>query len=85
MLYKVITSAELTELDALWQIDPWGEERDDLRTGLICSTVAGSVGVTRKPSDFMLYADKAAVTQELGIKAMKNEWDRAVALWPGNK
>lgn len=32
--------SELGEWAALWSISPWGQQRDDLRAGVIASTVA---------------------------------------------
>ena len=38
-LLETISSAELTEWLAYDQIEPFGPQREDLRTGLICSAV----------------------------------------------
>lgn len=60
-LLESIDSAELTEWMAYDQIEPFGPQREDLRAGLICSTVANhSFSPPRKPhraSDYMLFAD----------------------------
>lgn len=60
-LLETISSAELTEWLAYDQIEPFGPQREDLRTGLICSTVANhSMSPPKKPvraSDFMLFAE----------------------------
>lgn len=49
---------ELTEWEAYYRLEPWGEERADLRSGvlasLICNALRGKGGKTRKPQDFML-------------------------------
>lgn len=52
-----MTSLQFAEWLAYSRLEPWGEERDDLRTGIVASTVAN---VNRrkdqkayKPSDFM--------------------------------
>ncbi len=51
------SSRELTEWMAYFQLDPFGEERADLRAGIVASTVAnsqrGRKGVAFKPKDFM--------------------------------
>lgn len=51
------TSRELTEWMIYLQMEPAGEERADLRAGIISSTVAnahkGKGGRTFKPQDFM--------------------------------
>ncbi len=59
-LLSEIDSVELTEWLAFDQIEPFGDPRADLRTGLICSTVANySMSPPKKPhrpSDYMLFA-----------------------------
>jgi hypothetical protein len=41
---------------AEYELEPWGEHRDDLRAGIIASTIANvnSTKRTFKPSDFMI-------------------------------
>lgn len=54
-----ISSRELAEWMAYYRIEPWGEERDDLRAGIVASTVANTARDPRKrprpfrPRDFM--------------------------------
>lgn len=52
-----MTSAQLSEWMAFAQLEPWGEERADLRAGIIASTMANSMkgakGKAFKPQDFM--------------------------------
>ena len=52
-----MTSAQLSEWMAYAQLEPWGEERADLRAGIIASTQAntmkGAKGKSFKPQDFM--------------------------------
>jgi len=52
-----ISSRELAEWMAYFEIDPFGEERADLRAGIVASTVANSQrgrrGTAFKPKDFM--------------------------------
>ncbi|MBU3694793.1 MAG: hypothetical protein FGM40_08205 [Rhodocyclaceae bacterium] len=59
-LLETIDSAELAEWLAYDQIEPFGPQREDLRAGLICSTVANhSMSPPRRPrrpSDYMLFA-----------------------------
>ncbi len=59
-LLETISSAELTEWLAYDQIEPFGPQREDLRTGLICSAVVNhSMSPPKSPvraSDFMLFA-----------------------------
>lgn len=48
---------ELAEWAAYFHEEPWGEERADLRSGLICAAMAnawrGKRGRAYKPGDFM--------------------------------
>jgi hypothetical protein len=64
-----IDSAELTEWLAYDRIEPFGEQRADLRTGLICSTVANHAfsppRPPHKPTDYMLFAERAAAAPVL--------------------
>ena len=55
-LLSRIDSAELAEWMAYERIDPFGNERGDLRAGIIASTVANcsvAVRAKTKPGDFM--------------------------------
>lgn len=38
-VYPELTSLDVTEAMAYYRIDPWGEERADLRAGIIASEV----------------------------------------------
>lgn len=52
-----ITSRQFAEWMAYSQLEPWGEERDDLRMGIVASTIAnsnrGKGQKPYKPQDFM--------------------------------
>ena len=66
-----IDSAELTEWMAYSQIEPFGEERADLRAGIVASTTANvwsGKGKSFKPSDFMPKFDAKPAR---GIEARK--------------
>ena len=39
-LYREIDSAELVEWQAYYNLEPWGEQKADIRTGIIASTIA---------------------------------------------
>ena len=49
---------ELAEWAAYYRLEPWGEERADLRSGvvaaLICNALRGKGGKVRAPQDFVL-------------------------------
>lgn len=54
---------------AYYRIEPFGEERADVRAGLICSTVANAIARPKDPfkvSDFMPYAEREAQTVDAG-------------------
>ena len=57
ILLEQITSRQLGEWIAYYRIDPWGEERADLRSGIVSSTMANinrkKGAKAFKPSDFM--------------------------------
>ena len=61
---------------ALYQIDPWGEERADLRSGIVASTVANAMAKKRgggafKPVDFMPYYEPPARDPEAMFRQMR--------------
>lgn len=49
----------------LYRVDPWGEWRDDLRAGIVASTVANvmTTGGKFKPSDFVPDFDPRAAEE----------------------
>jgi hypothetical protein len=57
-----ISSAELTEWMAFDAIEPFGEARADLRAGIVAAVTANHSFAPprqpRKPSDYMLFAEK---------------------------
>ena len=56
-------SRQYAEWQAEYQLDPWGDERADLRMGIIACTIANvnrAKGRTFKPGDFMPEFDKQA-------------------------
>ncbi len=56
-----ITSGEFAEWQAFYNIEPFGDQRADLRAGIVASTVAavfaGSSNTHFSPADFMLFQD----------------------------
>ena len=57
-----VGSDEITEWMAFYQIEPFGEMRADLRSGVIASTFANANRAKHarpfKPEDFMPFADR---------------------------
>jgi hypothetical protein len=53
---------------AYYQIEPWGEERADLRSAIVASTVANAMAGRRskkfKPKDFMPFYESAQTPRD---------------------
>ena len=65
-LRATLSYAEFQEWGLYYQIEPWGEDRADLRAGIIASTIANYAGKVRAdkadlalPADFMPYLDRS--------------------------
>lgn len=52
-LLRRLSSAELSEWMRYWNVEPWGEERADMRAAIVACTVARSQGAKAKTEDFM--------------------------------
>ena len=66
-LRAVLSHAEFQEWCLYYQIEPWGEDRADLRAGIVASTIANYAGKCRAegaepalPADFMPYLERPA-------------------------
>lgn len=64
-LRAVLSYAEFQEWCLYYQIEPWGEDRADLRAGIVASTIANHAGKLRAegtdpalPADFMPYLER---------------------------
>lgn len=72
-LRQRISSSELTDWKALYNIEPWGDCRDDFRMGQICATLVNSRRTNqdkvRKPSDFypIFKQEKQTVEEQIAI------------------
>lgn len=58
-LQERMTSAEFAEWVALYSIEPFGDDRADLRAGVVASTMANLLGSGRQvygPGDFLLFS-----------------------------
>jgi len=58
-LLREIPASELAEWAAFYQLEPWGCEKEDVRTGTVASTIFNSQRSKRsqkiwKPTDFMV-------------------------------
>ena len=69
----------------IYGLDPWGEERKDLRAGIVAATVAvkyARPGHTPKPSDFMpTFGEAKRQRAEQPLAVMKAQFNRAAARW----
>lgn len=66
---------------ALYRIDPWGEERADLRAGIVASTVVNMAGKTLRegakpscPHDYMPYAQRDARQRDSDVAKSVREF-----------
>ena len=59
-----MTVRELGEWLAYYAVDPWGEQRADLRNGILAAQVANALGAEPRatPADFMLYREPREVS-----------------------
>lgn len=77
-----IDSQELTEWMAYYSLEPWGTESEDLRTGIIASTIANVNRDPKKqkkpftPQDFMPIWDKPK-KQEQTVEEQK----KIIEMW----
>jgi hypothetical protein len=72
-LLGALTSSELTDWIAYYNIDPFGSEREDYRMGSICATVLNSQrtkGRVFQPSDFIVDFSKPKQKSPEEIKAV---------------
>jgi hypothetical protein len=66
---RSVSSPELSELMAEYELSPWGQLRDDLRTAIVASTVANSAPFRKKGAkpkslmEFMPYQKAPRVEQ----------------------
>lgn len=71
-LSEEISDAELQEWMVFYRLEPFGEERADLRAGIVAATIANANRGKRrqafKPTDFMPYAK---------LKAERQRWKGA--------
>lgn len=90
-----MSSAEITEWLAFYQLEPFGGERDDLRTGIVAATVAN---VNRDPkkqkrpfeaSDFMPVfpgvGEDRGGRREKSPEELRRKWEMVVAAFGGRK
>lgn len=57
-LLDSMDAAELHDWMEFYEAEPWGEDRADLRAGIVAATVAGCHGIKCRPSDFLPQYDR---------------------------
>lgn len=69
-LAETMTAEEFGLWAALYAADPWGEQRADLRAGIVAATVANYAGMQRskqagpaRPTEFMPYVEREDAVQ----------------------
>lgn len=66
-----IGADEFTEWCAYFHIDPWGEERADLRNALLCRLVSGMFGNKSDVYDFMPFTERPPQDPAAGMALLK--------------
>jgi len=68
-----LTVHELAGWYALWELDPWGETRADIRAGINGAAVCRAMGAKVSPHDLMPQFDRQEQQhdQALGLAAWK--------------
>lgn len=77
VLRRTLTHKAYVEWLELWECDPWGEDRADLRSGIVASACVApwsKKGKTPKPVDFMPYAKRRAPKRQ-STEEMRKSWD----------
>lgn len=54
-LLATTSQRELNEWAVFYGLDPWGDQRGDMRNALLCQMVSAACGGKAKLSDFMLF------------------------------
>ena len=82
-----MSSRELTEWMCYYEQEPWGEERADLRAGIIASTIANANRAPKKrkkpftPTDFMPKMDRATRPAQDAAEPDANRLLHVVEQW----
>jgi len=72
-LEATISVREFEEWIAFYSFEPWGDERADIRSGVIASTVANvHLGGGYSPTDFMPYLSQEKKEAKQAIKTAEN-------------
>ena len=83
-MLEEMTPGQLAEWMEIYALDPWGEERKDLRAGIIASAAVAPYakkGHTPRPSDFMPRFGEEARKPKQSLAEMKAHFYRAAKRW----
>ena len=86
------TSRELSEWMVYYELEPFGEERADLRAGIVASTVANVNRDPKKqkkpysPQEFLpQFEGGAGAKEQKSLEALRRKWERVVAAMGGGE
>jgi hypothetical protein len=86
------TSRELSEWMVYYELEPFGEERADLRSGIVASTIANVNRDPKKqkkpysPQDFLpKFEGGEGVKAALSPEALRRKWEMVVAAFGGGE
>lgn len=82
-LLAELSSQQLAEWLAYFQLEPWGEDRADLRTGIVASTVANANRSPKQkrpyqPDDFMPHFDGEDEAPEVSAQRLMAQMKSAL-------
>jgi hypothetical protein len=75
-LYDELTPRDIAELDAFYQLEPWGDARDDVRHAVMTSTLVAAIS-GRKIDALLLSRYLGNGVQEVTPDAMSEMMRRA--------
>jgi hypothetical protein len=78
-LEETMSGRELTEWMAYDSLEPFGEQRADLRSGIVASTIANchrSRGPAFKPQDFMPFVEKPSADPATALHALRKAFGK---------
>lgn len=78
-LEQTMSGQELTEWIAYDSLEPFGDQRADLRAGIVAATMANchrSRGDSFKPQDFMPFVEKRNASPEEAMQALRAAFGR---------
>jgi len=88
-LRRRMSAEEFTQWAAFYRLEPWGEARADLRSGVVASLLfnihKGKDTEPLSPADFLLFQDKEARTAETPARDGTDLQRRFRAMFPARE